>query len=227
MESKSKSQSISHSKPKIGVFCESEISDEEVLSALLSTGEFDPVCFDSADELIEDYQKGQTKGIVFGLERIHKHQVEIMSKIVDSVHGTPVTILSNSMSEQQRLEISGLGNIFALKNPSELGSISGVFQKMFEAQPVISRLDERHRVSLLVDFKRDTEKGSCLLTDISHSGASGVIESGDLQAGDFVRIHVPVLNYLKDKWIAAQVIWERPVHSYEGTQTKIGFSFAV
>lgn len=211
---------------KIGIFCESEVSDESVLSALLAPGDLNPICFSSLDELVTDYELGYTKGIVFGLNEITETELKAIQEIVDQIVGTPLTILSNKISHEHQARILEMGNVFALRNPHELENLPGVFYKMFAAVPVLARLDARHKINLKTQFLKHEKEGTCLLTDISYGGACGLVEPETVRKGDFLSIHLPVLENLRNQWISARVVWEQMCEVKHQMVKRVGFSFA-
>ena len=172
-----------------------------------------------------DYELGHTRGIVFGLDQINDEQIKIIDQIVDRINGTPLTIVSNQISDFHRGAILEMGNVFSLLNPHELGDLTGVFYKMFQAVPVMARENPRHRVNLKVNFMKNQQPGTCWLTDISYGGACGIVEPECLNKGDALSLQFPILKNLKDQWFDAKVVWE--AHSQHNQQLvkRIGLAF--
>lgn len=212
---------------KIGIFCEQGVSDEEILSHLLEAKGLNPVCFFSPEELIEDYQGGNTQGVVFGLESLSEKRIELLQNISLRLEKTPLAVLSPEVSYEGRLAISQLNSAFVLHYPTEMKDLSGVLNKAFtEINVVAARREKRYPVHFNVQVKGDNSEGHCLLTDLSQGGAGGIVTDSYLQRGETVQLLMPILQGVKSHWISAKVMWERVVNEAGSPRQKIGVQFA-
>ena len=206
---------------KIGIFAGTEHLEEEILRALLDSQTLDPVCFDSLSELENELQWNRLEGAVLGIEEISPHFIDQVEKKMRSF---PISIVSPSFSSLEREKIGYLSHVFAVQFPKELKDLSGGMNHFFDFQTVSTRMNHRQLVNLQVVYKTEQKQGLLKVTDLSSSGIGGLLLEGDLNAGEILKLRVPIIHKTEAPWIEAKVVWEKC--EGKNPQRKIGLSFA-
>ena len=122
----------------IGIFCDEKISDDKIVSAMLSEGQNNPISYDSSDELVSNYNVGRVSGLVFGLEYFDAERLELVQSLLSNENSTPIAIVSRRISKIDHGQIQGIENVFVLKYPKELEDLPGVFRKMILSEKLIA-----------------------------------------------------------------------------------------
>jgi hypothetical protein len=137
-----------------------------------------------------------------------------------------VVVLSRTPLPDELRTVPDFDNVVFVENPAQLSSLLGIVRKMLLFRSVSQQYFRRYTTNQTIEVELMTrrERFNSRLSNLSKGGARvDFTVAKTLKVGDFVRIHVKLLEMRKIHIVPAKVVWSNG--SMDRPSTSAGLEF--
>lgn len=194
---------------KIGIICDKQFSLDALEQEFWSKPEHYPMIFKDVAQFSHAIHTQSTDGVVFGFSNVKNSQLAPVTFIKQKFPKMPLALLHESISETAKLGASMYGNLAVLNYPNEVGSLNGVFNRMFQNLTVQMRAHVRYptKTHTAIICEESNQKFNGELFNLSKGGAGLEIYGNYFIQGHRISLEIPAAEEGKKNIRRGYVRW--------------------